>query len=183
MNAGREQSRGGPGGHVWSSRGAGKARGDPLWRGGGRAWALTQHVVLRCVCFFSRQEGRPLRKAHHPFHGTRRYNPHAEVWLDSNLFVTLPYVIACPSLVSGHRNTLSPLQRVDRWTYFKRLTTPIEGHVLPRNAIPGSSHVRFLLRKGTRLSSLMACCLLYIGYEHMAASKPPLHRSQPCIVC
>lgn len=57
--------------------------------------------------FFSRQEGRPLRKAHHPFHGTRRYNAHAEVWLDSNLFVTLP-------VPSGNRSDNRPGQEPSR---------------------------------------------------------------------
>ena len=44
---------------------------------------------------FSPARGRPLRKAHHPFHRTRRYNAHAEVWLDSTLllrFQSLPAI-------------------------------------------------------------------------------------------
>ena len=31
-----------------------------------------------------------MRKADNPFHGQRQYGTHAEPWLDSNLFVTLP---------------------------------------------------------------------------------------------
>jgi hypothetical protein len=54
------------------------------------------HVRTR----FSPQEGRPMRKAHNPFHGKRRYGAHAEVWLDSNLFVTLPGGLQCAGPVA-----------------------------------------------------------------------------------
>ena len=40
-------------GHVWLSRGAGRARRGPLWRGRRWAWALTPRVVLLCAPSFS----------------------------------------------------------------------------------------------------------------------------------
>ena len=61
------------------------------WTGMGVDAAWCTHVRTR---FFSRrQEERAMRKAHPLFHGKRRDGAHAELWLDSNLFVTLPRAI------------------------------------------------------------------------------------------
>jgi hypothetical protein len=79
-------------GHVWFGAMGGQSKAWPAvtgpWTDMGVDAACGTPVRTR---FFSRrQEGRAMRKAHHPFHGKRRYGAHAEPWLDSTLFVTLP---------------------------------------------------------------------------------------------
>ena len=77
------------------------------WTGMGVDVECCTHV---CTRFFPRrQEGGPMRKAYNPFHGKRRYGAHAEPWLDSNLFVTLPQdhpvcssILVIPSWTYSH---------------------------------------------------------------------------------
>ena len=140
-------------GALWPRVAIKRCGQSKVWHAVAGMWTSMGMGAEGCACallwsFSSLQKVRPIRKTRNQFHGKMRSREPSEPWLESNLFVTLPFAFhphpPCPrvrrcsqeSMLHRHksRGRSPPWRRVVQWELLRGgITTPQRPQIVSRN--------------------------------------------------